>query len=344
VRDDHPLEMSLSTTHQRVPVTEGSQPSAVRFAVRDLAGRAGFDADTAHRAGLVATELATNLVKHATGGEILMRMVAPHPCGEIEILSIDRGPGIRDVAQALSDGHSTSGTPGTGLGAIRRLSDDFAIYSTGQGTVAVVRVRWDRRRSAEPQPFAFGAVSVPVSGETQCGDAWSVHGGPDFLVALVADGLGHGAFAADAAHAVVDAVRSRPADTPADALASAHDAVRHTRGAAAAIAEIRSTAGVVNFAGVGNIAGAIITHANVRHAVSHSGTLGHEARHFKEYRYPWEDVSLLVMHSDGLKTHWSLDAYPGIRRQHPALVAALLYRDFSRGCDDVTVVVARRTE
>ena len=44
---------------------------------------------------------------------------------------------------------------------------------------------------------------------------------------------------------------------------------------------------------------------------------------------------------DGLVSHWSIDAYPGLRARHPAIVAAVLYRDFNRGRDDVTVVVGR---
>src|SRR4051812_19083356 len=108
--------------HHAVPVTESSQVSAARFEARELADRAGFDETDVHRVGLVATELATNLVKHATDGVLLIRITASSPDGEIELLSIDRGPGIYDVGRCLSDGHSTAGSPGTGLGAIRRLA------------------------------------------------------------------------------------------------------------------------------------------------------------------------------------------------------------------------------
>ena len=49
------------------------------------------------------------------------------------------------------------------------------------------------------------------------------------------------------------------------------------------------------------------------------------------------------MHSDGVKTHWTLEDYPGLVRRHPGLVAGLLFRDFRRERDDATVIVARHS-
>ena len=80
-----------------------------------------------------------------------------------------------------------------------------------------------------------------------------------------------------------------------------HDGIRHTRGAAGAVAEIRPRQRLVKFAGVGNISASICATGHMRHAVSLNGTLGHEARTFREYPYPWEADALLVMHSDGLR-------------------------------------------
>jgi hypothetical protein len=124
-------------------------------------------------------------------------------------------------------------------------------------------------------------------------------------------------------------------------LRAMHNGLRHTRGAAAAIAEIFVRPRLVKFAGIGNISGTIHRPGATRHTVSLNGTLGHEARTFREYSYPWESDAMFVMHSDGLGTHWSLDDYRGLQQHHPAVVAAVLYRDFSRQRDDVTVVVGR---
>ena len=127
----------------------------------------------------------------------------------------------------------------------------------------------------------------------------------------------------------------------ARALESIHRAIRHTRGAAAAIAELSKNRGVVRFSGVGNVVGAVCVDGTCRHAVSNNGTLGHQAQHFREYLYPWAADGVLVMHSDGLSGRWTLDPYPGLRQRDPTLIAAILYRDYSRSRDDATVLVAR---
>ncbi len=332
----------MTTSHTSVPVVEASQPSAARFAAHDLAATAGFGETDVHRAGIVATELATNLVKHATGGgEILLRITGSAPA-ELELLSIDRGPGMRDVIQSLTDGHSTAGSPGNGLGSIRRMADDFDIFSDGSGTVVFARLRAGRV-SASSNGYEVGAVSVAVQGEPVCGDAWYVSHRSDGLIATVVDGLGHGLHAADAAGAAIAALTARPFSGTTAALAAIHDAIRHTRGAAATIARLQRNSEVIQLSGVGNVSAAISTPGGMRQAVTQNGTLGHEARYFREYSYPWTSDSMLVMHSDGLDSHWTLDRYRGLRRRHPAIIAAVLYRDHRRQRDDVTVVVGRET-
>ena len=64
-------------------------------------------------------------------------------------------------------------------------------------------------------------------------------------------------------------------------------------------------------------------------------------RRVQEFTYPWPPGAILVLHSDGLLSHWTLDRHPGLAARHPMLLAGILYRDFRRGRDDTTVVVAR---
>ncbi len=202
----------MTSPHRRVPVTEPSQPSAARFAAQEAAEAAGFEQEDAHRAGIVATELATNLVKHAAGGgEMLVRPVRSARSAEVEIIAIDRGPGMADVARSLADGHSTAGTSGTGLGAVQRLSDDFDIYSQpgarhGRPDAAA---RGTGPRGPAPHRLEFAGISIPKAGETVCGDAWQVHHHADGAFAFVADGLGHGLQAGEASSAAIGAVDTR---------------------------------------------------------------------------------------------------------------------------------------
>jgi Stage II sporulation protein E (SpoIIE) len=144
-----------------------------------------------------------------------------------------------------------------------------------------------------------------------------------------------------AAMAAVNALRTHPQLGPAALIEFANGALRSTRGAALAVADI-NLVGEVIYAGIGNIIGVARASESTRHMVSHPGIVGHEVRKIQEFAYPWTQDSLLIMHSDGLTTHWNLDQYPGLDRRHPSLIAGVLYRDFTRGHDDVTVVVAKK--
>jgi anti-sigma regulatory factor (Ser/Thr protein kinase) len=334
--------MEVTSTHMQIAVTEGSQPSAARYAAQHAAETAGLSPEDVYRAGIVATELGTNLVKHATRGEILVRMSARAPEGEVEILAVDCGPGVGDLGRAMADGHSTSGTSGNGLGAVQRMADDFDIYSqAGKGTIVMARMRAGRAPRRRATPLAVGGVSVSKAGEQVCGDAWEVHHHPDGALIVVTDGLGHGLQAAQASSAALATITPDISTDCVRCLQAMHEGTRHTRGAAASVADLRPAQRLMKFAGIGNVAGSVCGIQTQRHAVPLNGTLGHQARQFREYSYPWEHESLLVMHSDGLGSHWSLDVYPGLRQRHPSVVAAVLYRDFNRQRDDVTVVVAR---
>jgi hypothetical protein len=75
--------------------------------------------------------------------------------------------------------------------------------------------------------------------------------------------------------------------------------------------------------------------------VSYNGTVGHEVRKIQEFTYQWHPEAILLLHSDGLGTQWRLERYAGLMYKHPSLIAGVLYRDFHRVRDDVTVLVAR---
>jgi hypothetical protein len=124
-------------------------------------------------------------------------------------------------------------------------------------------------------------------------------------------------------------------------LEACHGALARTRGAAVATARVIASAERGVFAGVGNIVCRVEASSSNRHLVSHNGTVGHTMRKVQEFAFPWPRGALLIMHSDGLGTHWDLGTYPGLSTRHPALIAAVLYRDYDRGRDDVSVVVIR---
>lgn len=300
----------------------------------------GFSETATGHVSIVARELASNLLKHAGGGVLLVTVVERPDGPGIELLALDRGPGIRNIGESLRDGHSTAGSLGTGLGAVRRLSSVFDIYAPPGAGAAVLSRIWAQapERTLPLRPLTVGAVCLPLDGEEACGDAWAVHQTAERSLVMVADGLGHGADAATAAAQAMRTFHAHVEHGPAELVAVLDAALRPTRGAAVAIAEILSRRGVVNYAGLGNIAGRIYEGEAVRRLVTTDGTAGTGTRKTHQYTYPWPPDGLLLMHSDGLAGRWDLDGYPGLRSRHPSLIAGVLLRDHRRQRDDVTVV------
>ena len=329
----------MTTTTVSVPMSETSQPGEARRAAMRLASGAGLDEEVVGKVAIAVTEAASNVVKHGRGGDVILRTLRDGEAHGLEMLALDRGSGMANVGECFRDGYSTAGTGGTGLGAIRRLSSEFDLHSIpGMGTAVLARF-WS---AAPPKPeLEVGAVCVPKPGELVCGDAWAVGRRAGVTVIIVVDGLGHGVPAADAAGAALGVFSASRTAEPRIVLEEIHAALRPTRGAAVAVAALDPRRRVVQYAGLGNIGGAILGDGRVRHMVSHNGIAGHEARRLDEFSYPWPASSLVVMHSDGLATQWDLDRYPGLVQREPSLVAGVLYRDFARRRDDVTVVVAR---
>lgn len=315
-------------------------PSAVGEARRsaDRISRAlRFNDEDAGRLAIVVTEIATNQVKHAGGGTILLHPIDHGETPGALVIGVDRGKGM-DVQLAMRDGHSSAGTAGNGLGAIRRMSDEIDIHSTpGRGTVIVARIGG----VASP---VVGGIAVPYPGEEVCGDAWAVAYSGGQRTVLVADGLGHGPQAAEASRAAVEGFLKQPS-APLEMILRVLDGVlRPTRGAAVSIARVDMREGTLRYAGVGNITGILIDGPTHRNLISHNGTLGHHARKFQEFQYPWAPGNLLVLHSDGLSTQWKIDDQPGLRLRHAAVIAATLVRDYTRGRDDASAFVLAHAE
>ncbi len=327
-----------------VEVEAASQVAEARRASVGQAQALGFSDEAAGRVAIVATELATNLVKHGGGGVLLVGSFADETGAGVECVALDRGAGMQDVAACMRDGHSTAGSPGNGLGAVSRVADLMEVYSRpGAGTAILARLgpANARERQARTVP-AYGAVAVAVAGEEVSGDAWCRATRDDGWTAMVVDGLGHGPQAAEAAKAAVRLFSGAERQQPTDLLAAMHAALRPTRGAAVSIARYEPAAEQVVFAGIGNVAGAIFRRGGeVRRMVCNNGTVGHIAKYMRAFTYSTAGAAALVLASDGLTSGWRLDGYPGLLDCHPTLVAGVLYRDFNRGRDDVTVLVCR---
>jgi anti-sigma regulatory factor (Ser/Thr protein kinase) len=273
---------SVTSSLAIVQVSESSQVGEARRTAVRLAAGAGFSNVDQARVGIVATELGTNLVLHAKGGRLFVQKLNISGVPTIELLAIDSGSGIRNVEQALRDGFSTAGTPGAGLGAIQRQSNEFDIYSQPQqGTVVLSRIRPPELSYSQAVPVVWDAIAIPAPNELLCGDCWQVSDHDDRFSVMIADGLGHGDLAAEASRKAVDVFDTDLSTYPGKFLSAAHRSLSGTRGAAIAMACADFQSNNLKYAGVGNIAGTLLSDgrgAGCVHTMERSGCSSSKCR------------------------------------------------------------------
>ena len=317
-------------------VEDPSAAAACRGAAQSLASRLRFPAARTDQLTLAVTEAASNLHKHASQGSMLLRIARDGGKPGIEMVTIDAGPGFGDAAAAMRDGHSTSGTLGIGLGAIRRLADFCDLYSvTGRGTALMARF-WP-----EPHPATarYAGLVRPITGESECGDVFGAAEADGTLTGVLCDGLGHGPLAASAAMEAVTAVLDDPAGEPAALVERAHRRMAHTRGGALAVVQVTGEA--VRFAGLGNIAATILAGGTRRGMISVPGIAGHQARSIRQFEYSAPPGAAIILHSDGISSRWEPAALPGLNAKDPLLVGAALLAQAGSRRDDAGVLVLK---
>lgn len=319
-------------------VEDDVAPGTVRRRAVELAERVGFPEARSGQVAIVATELATNLHRHGQEGVVVLRLLRRDTEGGVEIVALDKGPGMRDVHRRLLDGTSTGGTLGIGLGTLPRLSDSYDVHSVpGHGTV-VVATFWPGGRTWDD---VAAGLTRTHEGESECGDAYAFRPVDDGWLLLSVDGLGHGSLAARAAHVATRCFLESRHTSPRAVMNELHRATAGTRGAAAAVAHVDPRRGRLTYTGVGNISGRILGPGRVRGLVSHPGILGHRARPPVETTYDVEPGTWVVLHSDGLTEKWDIKAYPGILDHSPLLLAATLLRDAGVRRDDASVLALK---
>ena len=322
--------VARSAPHRLYPVRAVEDVGVLRRAVANRA--ADLPAGDAE---LVATELATNILRHTAGGYVLCGPLD----GGIELVAVDHGPG------------ETAGLPsvyrgglGIGLAAVRRRSATFDLHTTPRGTVVLARLLPARRAAVDTGRWRWGGVNVPRGGSGESGDAWAVATGPA-LAALLVDGLGHGSEAAAAAAAAAEVFERQAGGlangSQTDFTRDAHQAMRGTRGGVLAVCVVDPGRDRVTYSGVGNIEGRIVADSGGEHLVSRHGTVGtHLAPPAtRQQTHAWPVGATLVLTTDGVDTRWAPDAYPGLLRHHPVVVAATIHRDHTRGTDDAAILV-----
>lgn len=323
-------------------VDDASVVGAARRPAVRLAERLGFSDSRVGDVGIVVSEIAANLWKHAMGAALGLQVALRDGVAGIRVIATDTGPGMADLDLSALDGHSTAGTLGVGLGAVRRLSSAVDVSTVpGRGTVLVADI-WPDERAPETDLDVAG-LTRPISGETMCGDAVAARTLGSTHLLMLSDGLGHGPMAADASLEAVAAFHAAVTPDVHGVLELMQAKLMGTRGAAVAVAAIDASYRTLQFAGIGNVSAFVVDDRRAA-ALSQPGIVGHQRPRIRPFTLQLSDTAVVVLHSDGVRESWDLGRTPGLPRRSAAVIAATVLRDCGNRPDDASVLVARRAQ
>jgi anti-sigma regulatory factor (Ser/Thr protein kinase) len=339
-----------------IEIKDEAHVGTARRAVHRFASSLGFGETDLAQLDIVVQEIGTNAARYATAGGWLHYTTTLGTSVGLELFYWDAGPGIYDLDRAIRDGVSTSGSLGAGLGAIRRLMDEFDVYSTlpvvsrhpqrrtSHGTAMLTR-KWLTKEEEEtrgiPDPRRYGVWSRPHPGEEVNGDAYFIRARGGRTLLAVIDGLGHGLGAKEASDVAIDQLEEWTGEPLDEVLPALHNSLRSTRGAVIGTAIIDRETGRFHYSGVGNVMVRVYGAPEHTTPLSANGTLGARLGSLRVWSYPWAEGATLIMASDGISASWDMDSYPGLLQRTPQLLAGILMRDYGRDADDATVLVAR---
>ncbi len=335
-----------NSPHVKFPASDRSYLALTKKGIARIAAEVGFQPQRLHDIDLIVAEMASNLIKHAGGGDILVRKFQTSTNTGLELISIDSGPGMADPAKMIVDGVSTTGTLGNGLGAIHRLADQVQLYSTkGWGTILMARIFTlplpvpARLPAAD---FDSRSLLLPIPGEEVCGDGFYVKQTSEHIKIFLGDGLGHGPEAHRAVQEAIKAFRLCADHRPVDIIRYLHRSVNKTRGLVGSVVVYDTSSRQWSWCGVGNIMTRLSNSAATKNLMPYNGIIGLNCpRSMSDHILPLERGQLLIMCSDGLQSRWDHTKYPQIQRYDLSILAAALYKDYARKTDDTSVFIGR---
>ncbi|PJJ79675.1 SpoIIE family protein phosphatase [Mucilaginibacter auburnensis] len=335
----------VDATHTSFNASDRSYYAILKKEIHAIAVQAGIADKKLNELDIIVAEMTSNLHKYAMGGELLVAYFDKPGEEYIELISIDNGPGIAELQKALVDGYSTANSMGHGLGSIKRFSDEFDIYSLkGWGTIVLSRIYKTKQpsKSRLKTYVQIRPIVIKKPGETTSGDGHYVKATDGMIKLLVADGLGHGPEANLAVNEAVKSFKSCPYNSPADIIRYIHRDIRKTRGIVGTVAIFDMNAKAVRIAGVGNISSRLSGGVNNKTLLAYNGIIGHNIpTTMNDHLMHFADYQQLVLCSDGIKSRWETIKHAGINRCDNTILAAAIYKDFSRQTDDMSVIIAR---
>ena len=324
-----------------VPVSSPSDITKARQASVKVATFYSLDETAKGRIAFVVTELGENLLRHAGGGRLIIGCHAIREGCQLEVLSIDHGPGMSDLKPSARGSSLERRDASGGLSAVQNLSTDFGLFSVaGRGSIVLSRL-WvpsmDASALSPSSRFAHSAVSLLTPGGDGSGDIWHIRLDAHKATVLLADGVGEGTAAAD------DLIGEfgRSLGEPGLTFERLWQDLPEASGAGLVVAALDSAEGTIDFRSGGTARGQLVSQKLLMEL--RPGAVPSIDDASNEGRISWPAQSVVVLHTDGLDMEWNLKGADGLLQCDPAIIAGWLIRDFASGKDDATVVVLKRS-
>jgi anti-sigma regulatory factor (Ser/Thr protein kinase)/serine/threonine protein phosphatase PrpC len=335
--------IQATTMHVASPV----DVAVAENAARQLSASVGFSSVECEEVALAVTELASNLIRHAGGGTLSLAPASSEARQGIQIESDDQGPGFEDFERALTDGFTTSRGLGTGLGTVNRLMDELECRPAGASGAHIVCRRWlrSRKSASATLPLDFGVASRPYHNLRENGDAFVICKWADKALAGVIDGLGHGQYAQRASRAARQYIEQHH-DQPLEALfRGAGRACQATRGVVMTLALIDASRRTFTVGSVGDVELRVWERGEQRHGlIPRRGVVGLNAPPPAIVEHPFTPTTVLIMHSDGVGSHWDFNSFPWLAHESAPVTAHRMLSALARENDDATILVVRNTK
>lgn len=320
----------------------------LRSRLRAVSRRMDFPDSKREHMELVCNEIVTNQNKYADGRGLVQLWEQTGPIPEIHIFALDRGPGIANLPAALSDGFTSGGTLGKGLGTIQRVSDQCDFYTLPDGVSPAspwhglaVWACFRAAKSEQPRrTYQSGVYLRAYHDSVHNGDHTCIDSEESQRIRWIhLDGLGHGE---EAAQTVRDTCHAWDSElSTAESLTRLSKLLQGSRGAVAISCSVDFDSGSGEVSGVGDMSAWLIGNSSRRSLNFAPGILGHSHRHFESIRFEMPRHGLLLTASDGIRKSWEIGTFPGLWRTHPQLIAFFLGEVIGRNNDDRSIIALR---
>lgn len=337
------------------PIPNEAEGILLRSRLQAAARRLGFNDIQRQDMVLVAAEMISNQIKYSGGRGMLQIWQQPGPM--LDIVALDFGPGIANLAQAQQDGYSSSKTLGKGLGTIKCLSFESGIYTVPESPVSSEQAAWhgcvfwsrfcpvQTRLSVSESPpgtrarIKTGLFTRAFSNDRYNGDRIYMEQAGSRLRSLHLDGLGHGVLAQQATEGLADLLFLDEDVTKVIKLIDRQ--LKTTRGAVALLSELDLDLARAQILGVGDMSAYAYVDGQLQTMTFAPGILGKEHKTPRPMPLMLKKTSVFITASDGMRRGWNMSSFPGLLYQHPQLIAYVLGNIMGRVSDDQSVCVMR---